>query len=64
MRSIEIFFFFPDEKLERERVGKKEKGRKEKKIIFYSIGGLFKERKMFGVVIVIATALSSLRELL
>ena len=31
MRSIEIFFFFPDEKLERERVGKKEKGRKEKK---------------------------------
>ena len=45
MRSKEIFFFFPDEKLERERererVGKKEKGRKEKKNLFYSISGLF-----------------------
>ena len=66
MRSKEFFFFFPYEKLERERerVGKKEKGRKEKKIIFYSIGGLFKERKMFGVAIIIATVLSSSRELL
>ena len=35
------FFFFPDVKLERERVGKKEKGRKEKKNLFYSISGLF-----------------------
>ena len=52
-------FCYRWDKEERKRVRKKEKGWKEKKVIFYSIGYYFRAEYRFGV----ATVICKLREL-